>query len=187
MTNRRSKSQPTWTDVKTKLAEFDRIGLVDLIHDLYSGYRENQTFLHTRFGLGEDILAPYKKTIKRWMTPDVYTNQDISIAKGKQAISDYKKAVGNPEGLVELMVFFCEEAAGFCADFGNDDEAYFNALLSMFEQALKLRSNLPVELQQSVLSRLQGVREISNFGYGVRDEMDFLLARYSDPQEPERS
>ncbi|HEX7814980.1 hypothetical protein [Dyella sp.] len=50
--------------------------------------------------------------------------QDISIAKAKKAITDYKKAVGQPEGLAELMVFFCERAMGFSDDLGLDDEGY---------------------------------------------------------------
>jgi hypothetical protein len=87
---------------------------------------DNQTFLHSRFGLGEDVLEPYKKIIDRWLWPDVFRKQDTSVSQAKRAISDYKKAVGDPEGLAELMVFYCEQAAGFCSDIANDDEGYFN-------------------------------------------------------------
>ena len=55
-TKRQSKSQPTWTDVKAKLADFDRAALLGLIQSLYTANKDNQTFLHTRFGLGEDVL-----------------------------------------------------------------------------------------------------------------------------------
>jgi hypothetical protein len=68
----------------------------------------------------EDVLEPYKKTIDRWLWPDVLRKQDTSISKAKQAISDYKKAGGEPEGLAELMVFYCERAAGFCSDIVNE-------------------------------------------------------------------
>ena len=93
---------------------FDRAALLDLIHHLYAGHKDNQAFLHARFGLGQDVLEPYKKTIDRWLWPDVFRNQDTSVSKAKQAIADYRKAVGDPEGLAELMVFYCEQAAGFC-------------------------------------------------------------------------
>ena len=122
MAKRKSKSQPTWTDVKAKLADFDRAGLLGLIQSLYSAHKDNQTFLHARFGLGEDMLEPYKKIIDRWLWPDVLRRQDTSVSQAKRAISDYKKAVGDPEGLAELMVFYCEQAAGFCSDVANDDE-----------------------------------------------------------------
>jgi hypothetical protein len=40
-------------------------GLLALIQDLYAARKNNQTFLHTRFGLGEDNLKPDKKTFQR--------------------------------------------------------------------------------------------------------------------------
>ena len=61
MMNRDAKSQPAWTDVKDKLAAFDRTALLDLIHRLYAADNSNQAFLHARFGLGEDLLEPYWK------------------------------------------------------------------------------------------------------------------------------
>ncbi|MCU1275586.1 MAG: hypothetical protein JWO48_3017 [Bryobacterales bacterium] len=181
MVRRQSKSQPSWTDVKAKLASFDRKGLLGLIQDLYAAHKDNQTFLHARFGVGEDALQPYKQTIDRWVSPDVFKKQqDISVAKAKQAISDYKKAVGDPAGLAELMVFFCERAAGFCSDYGNDDESYFDALLLMFEQALTVANTLPASGRDALIARLDLVSAISHqFGYGVGDAMDFFLAQYT--------
>jgi hypothetical protein len=107
MAKRKQKSQPTWTDVKAKLADFDRAALLGLIQSLYAAHKDNQMFLHTRFGLAEDVLEPYKKAIDRWLWPDVLRNQNTSVARAKRAISDYKKAVGDPEGLAELMVLSC--------------------------------------------------------------------------------
>lgn len=180
MAKRQSKSQPTWTDVKAKLADFDRAALLGLVQNLYAAHQDNQTFLHARFGLGEDVLEPYKKTIDRWLWPDVFRNQDTSVSKAKQAISDYKKAVGEPEGLAELMVFYCEQAAGFCSDIVNEDEGYFDALVRMFERALKLANTLPAPGRDGLVTRLDGVRGISHeFGYGVGDDMDFLLSKYT--------
>jgi hypothetical protein len=94
-----SGSKPSWTDVKSKLAAFDRAGLIGLVHDLYATSKDNQAFLHARFALGGDVLKPYKATIDRWLWPDVFKNQDTSVAKAKKAISDYTKAVGQTEGL----------------------------------------------------------------------------------------
>jgi hypothetical protein len=129
MPRRQKGSQPTWTDLKARLSSFDRLGLLGLIQDLYVAHKDNQTFLHARFGLGEDILKPYKETLDRWLWPDVIRNQDASVIKAKQAISSFKKAVDDPAGLADLMVFYCECAAGFCNDVGYQDEAYFNALV----------------------------------------------------------
>jgi hypothetical protein len=179
MTKRPPRSKPRWTDVKAKLTSLDRMGLIGLVQDLYTLHKDNQTFLHTRFGLGEDTLKPYKETLDRWLWPDVLRNQDISVAKAKQAISSYRKAVGEPAGLAELMVSFCENAAGFSDNVGYQDESYFDALINMFEQALKVTCQLPAGDRYTLIARLDRVRTIShNFGYGVGDEMDDLLAKY---------
>ncbi len=75
------------------------------------------------------------------------------------------------------MVFYCERGAGFCSDVGNEDEGYFDALVRMFEQAIKLTNALPVNRRAGVFSRLDRVRDISHkFGYGVGDDMDSLLS-----------
>src|SRR5579884_160985 len=179
MPTREARPRPTWTDVKAKLASFDRPGLLGLIQDLYTAHKENQTFLHARFGLGEDVLKPYKETLDRWLWPDILRNQDTSVMKAKQAISTYKKAVGDPSGLVELMVFYCECAAGFCNDIGYQDDAYFDALVRIFEQALKTIAQLPASDRTPLIARIDKIRTIShNFGYGVGDDMDYLLAKY---------
>ena len=175
------KKSPTWTDVKARLADFDRASLQGLVKDLYGASKDNQSFLHARFGLGADVLNPYKARIDRWLWPDLLKNQEVSASKAKKVIADYKKAIGRPEGLAELMVFYCERASDFSNAFGFADEAYFGALLKVFEQALKISITLPIDQRDAVLDRLDDVRSIShNFGYGVGDEMDILLAEYKN-------
>ncbi len=171
------KTTPTWSDLKAKLADLDRAGLLGLVQDLYAASKDNQAFLHARFGLGDDLLKPYKATIDRWISPDVLKHQDTSVAKAKKATSDYKMAIGRPEGLAELMVFYCERAAGFSSEYGMDDEAYLHALVRMFAQALKVAATLPEDPRADLVARLDAVRDVShNVGYGVGDDMDDLLA-----------
>jgi len=204
MNQRPSKSQPKWTDVKAKLTSFDRPALLGLIQDLYSAHKDNQTFLHARFGLGEDMLRPYKETMDRWLWPDAFSRQVPSVLKAKQAISNYKKAVGDPAGtpidrsrvdvagnnhsraeqrgagLAELMVFYCEQACGFASDLGYEDESYFNALVGMFEQALAIANTLPTDTRDALIARLDRVRSISHTcGYGVGDDMDSIRTKYT--------
>ena len=73
-------------------------------------------------------------------------------------------------------------ACGFCSDIINDDEGYFDALVRMFEQSLKLAHTLSVERRNDLITRLDRVRVIGHeFGYGVGDDMDFLLSKYTRP------
>ena len=68
---------------------------------------------------------------------------------------------------------------GFSREYGLQDAGYFDALVRMFEQALKMSATLPARQRDAMLARLDTVRDISHrFGYGVGDDMDRLLARY---------
>ena len=175
----KKKAQTSWTEVKAKLIDFDRVNLIGLVQDMYSASKENQVFLHARFALGDDVLKPYKVNIDRWLWPDPFKNQDTSVAKAKKAISDYKKANGKTEGLVELMVFYCERAAGFCNDVGLQNESYFDALVRMYEQALKTTNDLPEPLRVQLRIRLEAVQKTCcSIGYGVSDEMKDLLTTF---------
>ena len=170
------KSAPSWSDLKTKLSDFDRTGLLALLQGLYSSSRENQAFLHARFCLGSNTLGPYKTTIARWMWPDISRGQATSISKAKKAIADYKKAVGRPEEVAELMTFYCEQGAGFSRDVGFSDESFFASLMSMFASALTLTTTLSPVQRDSFLRRLVAVSRISrDVGYGLSDEMEYLL------------
>ena len=175
MTAKRKKASPTWNDVKAKLGDFDRAGLLGLAQDLYAASKDNKTFLHTRLGLGDDPLKPYKDAIDRWLWPDVLKNQNYTVAKAKKPIADYRKAVGQPEGLAELTVFYCEQAIGFSNDIGMDDEGYYSALVRMFEQALKHTMALPEAQRSSFLARLDDVRlQGQNVGWGVGEDFNWL-------------
>ena len=173
------KANPSWVDVKAKLADSDRPSLFGLVQDLYAASTDNQAFLHARLHLGDDVLKPYKATIARWLWPDVFKNQDVSVTKAKKAISDYKKAVGQAEGLAELMVFYCEQDSGFSRDVSHDNEIHFEALVRMFERALETIATLPQAQRSALRVRLDAVRHASHdIGYGVAEGMDNLLAEH---------
>ena len=175
---RKPKAQPTWSDVKAKLIDFDRVQLLSLLADLYSASHDNQTFLHTRFALGEDPLKVHKQTISRWLYPDVQTREVVSLAKARKAITDYRRAVGKPEGLAELMTHYCEEASAFATDLGLDDGDFYNALVSMFENALTMVAKLEAGSQAPFRERLEVVRARSNsYGYCAGDSINDLWER----------
>lgn len=179
MAGKSKKAASTWSEMKAKLAGLDRAGLLGLIQDLYAASQDNRTFLQTRFGSGDNVLEPYKSVIDRFVSPDAYRNQDISVSKAKKAIADYKKASGKADGMAELMVFYCERAACFSREFGVQDENYFDALVRMFEQALKVSLTLATEQRDAMLQRLDDVSQVGlDLGYGVGEEMEALLTEH---------
>jgi hypothetical protein len=67
----------------------------------------------------------------------------------------------------------------FREDVDLQDEVYVNALIRMFDQALKTINALPESDRPVWFARLDVVRGASHdFGYGVGDDMGELCARY---------
>jgi len=180
------KTQVTWGQVKSKLSDFDRSSLIALLHDLYAAGGDNRSFLHTRLGLGSDSLKSCKQVIARSLWPD--SNKPASIAAAKKAISAYGRAKGRPEDMVELMIFFCEQAAGFICDVGLQDEIYFDALLHMYARALTGVAALTHPRKAEQFERLSRVCELCrDIGYGVFDEMRTLLEEARATAKAEKS
>ena len=172
---RSKNTSPTWNDVKTALMNFDRAGLRGLVQDLYTASKDNQAFLHARLGLGHDQLQPFKAIISRWISPDLMKGQPISVSKAKKAIADYKKAIGRPDGMAELSIFYCEEAFGFLESCSMDDEKYFAALIRMYGRSLEIVSSLPPAERSTFLERLGRLRSRGrNVGWVVEEEFNSL-------------
>ena len=152
---------------------FDRTGLLGLLKDLYALRPENRAFLAARLGVGSDTLAPFKTVISRWIYPDIMKGQNVSVAKAKKAIADYRKAVGRPEGMAELCIFYCEEAVRLVGECSLKDEVYYSALIRMFEQGLTQATGLPTAERDKMLERLDAVRgSLRDIGWGVFDAVN---------------
>lgn len=169
-----AKKSPSWSDIKRQLTDLDHADLIRLVQDLYGASKENKVFLHTRFAPSGDTLEPWQDIITRWINPPDF-RAPISVAKAKKAISDYKKAKGDPQVLAELTVFYCEEVFNFLAGCGMEDAGYYDALVHMFAQALKYTQALPAIQQENFLARLEQVHhQGSGLGWGVGDDFDDL-------------
>jgi superfamily II DNA or RNA helicase len=148
-----------------------------LIQDLYAASKDNQAFLHARFGIGDDVLKPYKSIIGRCLWLDVFKNQTPSVSKAKQAISDYRKAIGRPEGLAELQVFYCEQAAGFCDDIGMEDEAFLAALVRTIGGGkARPTGKIDIAVMQSLSRQGEMSELVENYGHVIVDECHHLSA-----------
>ena len=172
---RSKNASPTGSEVRTALLDFDRAGLRGLVLDLYTVSKDNQAFLHARLGLGHDQLQPFKSCISKWVCPDVMKNQPISVSKAKKAIADYKKAIGRPEGMAELTIFYCEEAFDFLESCSIEDESYFAALIRMYGRSLEFVSSLPPAERTTYPKRLDKLRSRGrNVGWGFEEELNNL-------------
>lgn len=160
----------SWKNVKTVLSQQSMPELLQLIKDLYDLRSEVKDFLHARFLTSEKTLAPYKKTIQQSLSPDVIHGEDITLARGRKAISDYKKATNDPMGTLELMVYYVECGTQFTLDYGDIDEAFYASLESMFTQIVKRLQHSDQDTIDRFLPCLQGiVRQARGIGWGYYD------------------
>ena len=168
-----------WSQVKQEVIKLDRLVLVQLIGDLYQASQSNQLFLSSRFGLGGDVLEPYKAIIDRWVCPDFERNQDVSVGKATRAVANYRKAVGDPGGIAELSMYYCEACADFLNMCGMEDEDYFDAIVATAGDALDAIDQLPSHEQDDFIARLEAVRWQSiDWGWGVSEDIDQLMIEH---------
>ncbi|MEA3151156.1 MAG: hypothetical protein QOD56_2095, partial [Gammaproteobacteria bacterium] len=85
------------------------------------------------------------------------------------------KAIGRPDGMAELSIFYCEEAFSFLESYSMEDESYFAALVRMYGRSLEFVSSLPTAERTTYLERLDKLRSRGrNVGWGVEEELDSL-------------
>lgn len=159
----------TWKDVKPVLSKEDKPGLMALIKTLYSLNEENKTFIETKYSL-IDPLEPYKVIINDSINPEPMDGQELSLAEGRRAISRYRKAVGNPEGILELMIYYVECGNKFTLNYGDIDGPFYDSLMSMFDNIAKKLAKSDQKTVNEFLPRLQDiVNEVKGMGWGYYD------------------
>jgi Response regulator receiver domain len=141
----------------------------------------NASFRVVEAGTADEVLAvlnsayPVDALMTDIRMPGSIDGINLAARVPKKAIADYKKAIGKLEGLVELSIFYCEEAFSFIESCGMEEESYFLALIHIYDQALRLVSNLPPDIRINYVDRLDKPRSRGrHVGWGVEDELNSL-------------
>jgi hypothetical protein len=173
--------EASWKDVRAALGMKDAKELLSLIQQLYSLDEDNRRFIHAKFSLG-DLLQPYKNQIETHMCPDPYENEEVSISAARKAISEYRKATGDPLGTLDLMIYFVECGTQFTLDFGDMWEEFYDSLESMFSKAVKMLKGMDKKTIDVFLPRLEKlVRDTDGMGWGYHDGLgDALCEEFPD-------
>jgi hypothetical protein len=156
--------------VKAAVSRLDHAALLELIRDLYGLSASNQQFVEVRLGLQRDPLGSYKAIITECMYPDVFEKQTIQISRAKKVIGEYRKAVRDVPGEIELMVHFVESGNRFTLEYGDIDEGFYDALLLMYDRAIKGIKDLPDPQRRAFRDRLEEIaRSAQRIGWGYGD------------------
>jgi hypothetical protein len=184
-----SKAKVSWKDVKPKLSGFSSTQLLGLVQDLYRLNPENASFMHARF-LSDDTkqvsLAPYMTRIQRAISPKEPWKQDVKLAEGRKAISEFKKANGNIRDTLTLMIYYVKCGNDLTLEFGDIDEGFYDSLCSMFSSAVQtLLKQQNQELFAEFLPSLEGEfqRVDGRIGWGYPDELSDCLSELKDAFE----
>ena len=165
--------KPTWIDVKRSINNFEVSQIIELVKDLYQLSDENKNFLHARFLAGSSSLSKYKKIISDSLYPDIFDEEDdFNFDKANKAIEAYAKATIDNEGVADLMVYYVECGNKFTLDYGDINEAFYDAIVEMYEKAVKAIRKMPRKKQESFRKRLEKImKSADGIGWGYYDDL----------------
>jgi hypothetical protein len=175
---RQKKSDPSWTNVKKAIEAHGPDEAIKLVGDLYRFSKANQDFIHTRYSIGSDTLKPYKKIIDDSIYPDMYSNKPLRISRAKAAVADYKKAVGDPIGETELLIYFAESGNEVATSYGDMDWPFYSAVIDAYQAAIKNVKALPEASLGPFKERLEKIMLTSKKAAG--GYQDRILELYED-------
>ena len=161
-----------WSEVKKEVLELEKCELVNLIGELYTVDTKNKLFLDTRFSFSRKMLEKYKELISSAVNPS--SNAKINFLEAKKVISTYKKAKGDQLTLVDLMLYYVEEANQQTLDHGDMWEEYYTAIEDMFHVTLVYLRKLcdeGVNISTFLERALTVVESTNGIGWGYHDEL----------------
>ena len=171
--------------LKTVLQQTDQRTLAKLILDFCALNADNRTFVETRLAVAPDSLASYKKRIEEALYPEVYGRRSVSIAAARKAVTEYKRATNNQNGLLELMLHYVECGTAFTADYGDMWEEYYSSLQSMYDRLLKGLDKADDHIKESFRNKLRAVVDrAQGVGWGYHDYLvEGFVATYPDEED----
>jgi hypothetical protein len=166
------KKYRSWSQIRKELSKLDKDGLVALVYDLYLMNEVNTRFLHARFTREEATLDRYKKIIAKAMYPDVMSEEgeEVEFEAAQQAIRDFTLATSDHLGSLDLMIHLVESGSKYTLDCGDINEAFYDFLLTFYDESVQCVKNLPSAVGQPFKERLHGIlASVGHFGWGFGD------------------
>ena len=169
----------SWKDIRSVLTKASHRDLLSLVGELYALRTENKNFLNARFVRDDNTLAPYKEIIAQYVSPAEPWKHPVKLSLARKAISDYRKAIGDPEGLAELMLFYAECGVNFTREFGDIDEPFYSSVEGVFSDGLKTLNRCEPNIIAKLLPRfVNAVQATDGMGWGFHDAFVDALESY---------
>lgn len=124
-------------------------------------------------------LETFRQRVRDAFFPEAFHEGLPMLTAGEQAITDYRRLIGDVTGLLDLMLFHVEQGTQFSNTYGDIDEAFYESLEMMLEQFCQLLLVHPEQYEVGNLARrvwqLEGAAGGIGWGYG-----DFVGERLSE-------
>ena len=125
-----------------------------------------------------------KRSVHEFYPPRGMGNPKLHVAR--RAVADYRKAIGNMVGALDLMLTYVETGTRFTNDYGDLWQSFYSSMESMLDSIADLLFKRP-ELYNEVdvaqrLWRLQRNAAGIGWGYGdyVNQQIDKIRAHFGD-------
>jgi midasin (ATPase involved in ribosome maturation) len=153
--------------------------LVALVRELARLNKDNRAYLEAKFAEPSEIPKAaeyYKQIIKNEFFPTKGFGK-LRLRKVKRAISDFKKATGDAQAVLDLMVYYVEYGTRFTSEYGDIDERFYSSMESMFKDVIDTLNKMgDRELTDSFRPRLEGiVVDAEGTGWGYYDNLSYML------------
>ncbi|HEX3627449.1 MAG TPA: hypothetical protein VH280_18745 [Verrucomicrobiae bacterium] len=175
------KQSAGWQNVRRQLNDWSKPALIALLKDLYEASPENRDFLQARFQAennGGAALEKYRCKIVEQFFPKRGFGK-LKLADACKAIRDYRKATGNLENTIDLMLTYVESGTNFTLEFGDIDARFYTSLSLVLNEMVALLWRECPRSYPRFRERIQKLDDYANrigWGYGdhLRDQVFFL-------------
>ena len=130
----------SWQSVRRQLNGWSKSALIALVKEFYELSPDNHDFLQARFVAEENTgasLEKYRRKIVEQFFPSRGFGK-LKLAEARKAIRDYRKATGNLEGTIDLMLTYVEKGTEFTNQFGDIDGPFYTSLGSVLNEMVQL-------------------------------------------------
>jgi hypothetical protein len=114
----------TWATVKSAASKLSQQELLGLVGEHYRLSSQNKAFMHARFADKDLVIEEFKVIVAECLYPDVLRICPLQIAKAKKTVSNFCKAVADPDAHAVLMVLFLEQGNAFTVGYGFIDVGF---------------------------------------------------------------
>ncbi|MGH7988797.1 MAG: hypothetical protein ACREDS_01190 [Limisphaerales bacterium] len=172
------KKSTGWQSVRQRLNDWSKPALIALVKDLYEASPDNRDFLQARFQAEENAgaaLEKYRRKIVEQFFP-ARGDGKLKLGEARKAIRDYRKATGNLEGTIDLMLAYVENGTEFTREFGDINESFYNSLESVLNEMAQLLMTEGREFYPKFRERVRRLATRADgigWGYGdvLRDQV----------------